>query len=129
MDLAERYRAYLACLNRRSWDDLGEHVDDRVVHNGQTLGLTGYRRMLERDVTEIPDLRFHAALLVVEPPHVAARLEFHCTPRGRFLGLDVDGRTVAFAENVFYRYRGSRIAQVWSVIDKAGLEAQLATPG
>jgi predicted ester cyclase len=129
VDLAERYRAYLACLNRRSWDDLGDHVDDRVVHNGETLGLAGYRRMLERDVTEIPDLRFSAQLLVVKPPYVAARLEFYCTPRGRFLGLDVDGRTVAFAENVFYRYRGSRIAEVWSVIDKAGLEARLATPG
>jgi len=129
VDLAERYRAYLACLNRRSWDDLGDHVDDRVVNNGETLGLTGYRRMLERDVTEIPDLRFHADLLVVEPPYVAARLEFHCTPRGRFLGLEVDGRAVAFAENVFYRYRGSRIAEVWSAIDKAGLEAQLTTLG
>ena len=129
MDLAERYRAYLACLNRRGWADLGEHVDDRVVHNGETLGLAGYRRMLERDVTEIPDLRFHAELLVVEPPYVAARLDFQCTPRGRFLGLDVDGRAVSFEENVFYRYRGTRIAQVWSVIDKAGLEAQLASPG
>jgi predicted ester cyclase len=36
---------------------------------------------------------------------------------------------VTLTENVFYRYRGSRIAEVWSVIDKAGLEAQLATPG
>ena len=124
MDLTERYRAYLACLNRRSWDDLGDHVDDRVVHNGETLGLAGYRRMLERDVTEIPDLRFHAELLVVEPPYVAARLDFQCTPRGRFLGLDVDGRAVSFEENVFFSYRGTRIAQVWSVIDKAGLKIQ-----
>lgn len=126
-DLAERYRAYLDCLNRRDWDHLGEHVDDAVVHNGNELGLTGYRRMLERDVVDIPDLAFHAELLVVEPPYVAARLDFHCTPRGRFLGVDVDGRTVSFAENVFYRYRGTRVAQVWSVIDKPGLEAQLAT--
>lgn len=126
MDLAERYRAYLTCLDERRWDDLAEHVDDRVVHNGTEVGLGGYRRMLERDVTEIPDLRFHAELLVVEAPYVAARLDFRCTPRGRFLGLDVDGRTVSFAENVFYRYQGPRIVQVWSVIDKPGLEHQLA---
>jgi predicted ester cyclase len=129
MDLAERYRTYLDCLNGRRWDELADHVDPEVVHNGEVLGLAGYRRMLERDVTDIPDLRFQTELLVVAPPYVAARLDFRCTPRGRFLGLDVDGRAVSFAENVFYRYRGERIAQVWSVIDKAGLEAQLATPG
>ena len=126
MDLADRYQAYLTSLDERRWDDLGQHVAVGVVHNGTELGLAGYRRMLERDVTEIPDLRFHAELLVVEAPYVAARLDFQCTPRGRFLGLDVDGRTVSFAENVFYRYHGARIVQVWSVIDKAGLEGQLA---
>ena len=30
-----------------------------------------------------------------------------------------------FAENVFYQFRDERIAEVWSVIDKAAIEAQL----
>ena len=50
---------------------------------------------------------------------------FNCTPRERFLNLNVGGRTVSFAENVFYEFLDERIVQVWSVIDKAAIEAQL----
>jgi SnoaL-like polyketide cyclase len=35
------------------------------------------------------------------------------------------GRLVIFAENVFYQFRSGRIEEVWSVIDKAAIEAQL----
>jgi SnoaL-like polyketide cyclase len=59
------------------------------------------------------------------PPLVAARLAFRCSPKGKFLGLSVNGRMVSFAENVFYEFRLSKIASVWSVIDKAAIEAQL----
>ena len=44
---------------------------------------------------------------------------------GMFLGLPVDGRRLSFAENVFYEYREGKIATVWSIIDKAQIEAQL----
>ncbi len=124
-DLAPLYRAYIDCLNRRDWARLGDFVDDRARHNGRAFGLAGYRAMLEQDVREIPDLRFVIGLLACDPPLVAARLDFTCTPRGRFLDLDVDGRTVSFSENVFYRFRGGRIVEVWSVIDRAAIAAQL----
>ncbi|MGK9170553.1 ester cyclase [Inquilinus limosus] len=124
-DLSTLYRAYIDCLNRRDWARLGDFVDDGARHNGRPFGLAGYRAMLEQDVREIPDLRFNIGLLVCDPPYVAARLDFTCSPRGRFLGLDVDGRTVSFSENVFYEFRGGKIVQVWSVIDKAAIEAQL----
>ena len=124
-DLSVSYRAYLACLNARAWANLDGFVADDVIYNGQVVGLAGYRRMLERDTTEIPGLRFDLDLLVVDPPYVAARLMFDCTPRGRFLDLDVNGRRVSFSENVFYRVVGDKIAEVWSVIDKAAIERQL----
>jgi predicted ester cyclase len=46
-------------------------------------------------------------------------------PKGRFLGLAVNGRRVVFAENVIYRFRDRKVAEVWSVIDNAAIEAQL----
>nr|WP_267956454.1 ester cyclase [Halomonas sp. MCCC 1A17488] len=95
------------------------------MHNGERLGVSGYRSMLERDFSEIPDLSFNIELLVSEPPYIASRLRFDCTPKERFLGLDVDGRRVSFTENVFYEFRDRKIVQVWSVIDKAAIEAQL----
>ncbi|AWM07093.1 ester cyclase [Bradyrhizobium symbiodeficiens] len=124
-DLADLYRAYIACLNRQDWPSLGRFVHDDVIHNGRPLGLSGYRAMLERDFREIPDLRFVIALPLSDPPHIAARLQFDCAPVGTFLGLPVNGRRVSFCENVFYALQDGKIRQVWSVIDKTAIEAQL----
>ena len=124
-DLADIYRGYIDCLNSRDWPRLVKFVDEDARHNGRRLGLSGYREMLERDFEDIPDLRFHIALLVCEPPHVASRLAFDVTPRADFLGLAVNGRRVRFTENVFYRFRDGKIAEVWSVIDKTAIEGQL----
>lgn len=123
-DLSHRYRRYLDCLNRRDWPALGEFVADDATHNGQPFGLAGYRRMLERDVLQIPDLRFEIDLLLAEPPMVASRLRFDCTPQGDFLGVPVNGRRIVFTENVFYRFRDGKIAEVWSLLDRAAVEAQ-----
>ena len=56
---------------------------------------------------------------------IASRLRFDCTPGGIFLGLPVNGKRVSFAENVFYEFRNEKIDRVWSVIDKAAIEAWL----
>jgi predicted ester cyclase len=125
-DIADIYRAYIACLNKQDWGNLGHFVRDQVRHNGNELGLDGYRRMLEADFEQIPDLHFRIQILVAEPPRIAARLYFDVTPKGEFLGLPVNGRNVTFTENVFYEFRESRIQEVWSVIDKAAVEAQLS---
>ena len=124
-DLRNVYQGYIACLNRQDWDGLGAFVHEEARHNGMRLGLAGYRAMLERDFLDIPDLHFRIGLLVCEPPMIASRLDFDCTPRGQFLGLAVNGRKVAFSENVFYAFRSGKIEEVWSVIDKAAIEAQL----
>ncbi|MDR5740310.1 MULTISPECIES: ester cyclase [unclassified Caballeronia] len=126
-DLAGVYRGYIACLNEQNWPMLGTFVHDDLHYNGQSVRLADYRQMLERDFRQIPDLRFNIRLLAADPPFVACRLWFDCTPARDFLGLAIDGRRVSFAENVFYEFREGKIAQVWSVIDKAAIEAQLRT--
>jgi predicted ester cyclase len=124
-DLSAIYRAYITCLNQQDWPNLAQFVDEHVSRNGEQLCLSGYRRMLEQDFAEIPDLHFNIQLLIADPPYVASRLAFDCAPKGRFLGLDVNGSRVSFTENVFYEFRGGKIVQVWSVIDKVAIEAQL----
>jgi predicted ester cyclase len=124
-DLSTIYRSYLDCLNRRDWASLGQFVDDHAIHNGRPFGLAGYRAMLEKDVSDIPDLRFDIELLVTQPPFVASRLRFDCTPRVPFLGIDTRGKRIAFTENVFYAFREGKIVEVWSVIDKSAIEAQI----
>ena len=124
-ELSNVYRDYIACLNRQDWPSLARFVHEDVKHNGEQLGVSGYRRMLERDFAEIPDLSFNVELLVSDPPYIASRLRFNCTPKETFLGLGVYGRRVSFAENVFYEFRHEKIVKVWSVIDKAVIETQL----
>jgi len=126
VELASIYGDYITCLNSQDWKNLERFVHDDVLHNNVALGLSGYRRMLEADFEEMPDLLFNIHMLVAEPPRIAARLWFEVTPRGQFLGVPVNGRKVTFAENVFYEFRENRILEVWSIIDKAAIEAQLA---
>ena len=123
--LCDVYRRYIACLNEQDWSKLPQFVHRKVRYNGQQIGLSGYHEMLQRDFREIPDLHFDVQLLVSDPPYVASRIQFHCAPRGRFMGLRINGKKVSFTENVFYKFQGEKIAQVWSVIDKTAIEAQL----
>ncbi|WP_201834633.1 ester cyclase [Microvirga zambiensis] len=124
-DLPAVYRDYIACLNAQDWPILENFVQEDVSHNGRRIGIAGYRAMLEKDFQDIPDLHFSILLLISDPPCIACRLGFDCTPKGEFLGLPVNGRKVSFAENVFYEFQQGKIAQVWSVIDKVAIEAQL----
>jgi predicted ester cyclase len=123
--LSDLYTDYLACLNTQDWDNLAQFVAPDVVHNGRPLGLAGYRRMLEENFRDIPDLQFVAELRVAEHPMLAARLAFDCTPVGDFLGLPIHGNRITFAENVIYAFENGRIREVWSIIDKDAIEAQL----
>lgn len=123
-NLADIYNDYIACLNAQDWENLGLFVHQEVVHNARRLGLHGYQSMLEANYRDIPDLRFEVEFLVIDPPKLAARLAFNCTPVGEFLGL-AKGARIAFTENVFYAFEDGRIREVWSIIDKEAIEAQL----
>jgi predicted ester cyclase len=124
-DLSDIYRAYIACLNKQDWLNLGQFVHEEASRNGELIGLSGYRKMLEEDFRAIPDLRFNIHLLVSEPPCVASRLLFDCRPKGILFGLNVNGKRVSFTENVFYEFQDGRIKNVWSLIDKTAIESQL----
>jgi predicted ester cyclase len=126
ISLASVYRGYIACLNRQDLAHLEQFIHDDVRRNGEELGLSGYQAMLASDFRAIPDLQFAIALLVVEEPFVASRLDFDCSPQGTFLGLPVDGQRVQFSENVFYEFKDAKIWRVWSVIDKTAIEAQIS---
>ena len=124
-DLSSIYREYIACLNTQDWPRLEQFGGKGVFYNGQRVGLQKYREMLEGDFEAIQDLSFDIELLICEPPYVASRLRFDCRPKGDFFGLPVNGKRVCFTENVFYEFREGKIENVWSVIDKAAIEAQL----
>jgi steroid delta-isomerase-like uncharacterized protein len=124
-DLEERYRAYLTCLNERRFDDLPDFAHDPVVHNNRTLGIGDFQALLKRDATEIPDLHYAIEGLVVQGNQVACRIRFDCTPAEDFRGLPTKGKTVSFAEHVFYRYEDGKIAEIWSLVDTDAIRDQV----
>ncbi len=123
--LAERYRAYIAALNERPVGALEPFVNEAVVYNGERKSRAEYRGLIEDSIAAAPDLKFRIGLLVVEGDMVSAKLDFDCTPRGDFIGLQGDGRRVSFAEHVFYRFSEGKIAEVWSLIDRWTVAEQL----
>jgi len=124
LELADLYRDYIACINRRDWPALAQFVAHDLVHNGRELGLAGYRAMLEKDAQDIPDLEFSVQMVTCDPPNVAARLAFDGAPKDEFRGLAVDGSHAKFSETAFYEIRDRRIAAIWSAIDRAPAETQ-----
>jgi predicted ester cyclase len=124
--LVDIYRAYIDCLNSQDWENLGTYVGQDVSYNGALVGLDGYRQAREGEFRAIPDLRFDVQILIADDTTVASRLNFDISPQGTFLGLPVNGRRISFSENVFYEFAERKIANVWSVLDKAAIEAQLS---
>ena len=124
-ELRNLYDAYIDCLNSRNLDQLGAFVDQDVDYNGTRISLAGYQDMLKRDFADIRDLHFNITLLCSEPPMIAARLNFDCTPSGILFGVAVNGKRVKFSENVFYEFKSRRIRRVWSVIDEATIARQV----
>ena len=126
-NLETRYRRYLDRLNEHRPEDLAEFVHEELTYNGRPMTRRDYQNLIAGDIAAIPDLFYHVDRLVVAGDQVACRLLFHCTPRGEFLGLRPNGKSVSFAEHVFYRLREGRICEVWSLIDRPAIEAQLAS--
>jgi predicted ester cyclase len=124
-DISKLYREYIDCLNSQDWSSLHRYVSDDVQYNGKSVGLNGYQAMLIADFKAIPDLSFRIERLVCEPPMIASRLWFDCQPIATLFGLPVNGKRVQFSENVFYEIVDGKIQNVWSVIDKAAVAAQL----
>ena len=118
------YRDYIDALNERRFEDLSQFVHPQLVYNDAAITREQYVAMLVDDVRAIPDLHYVNDLLLVDDELVSARLWFDCSPQGRFLGIETDGRRMAFAEHVFYRLRDRRIERVWSLLDTDAIRAQ-----
>lgn len=101
-------------------------VEEDLFYNGGPYGLSGYLKLLKQNYEDIPDLQFNPEIIISDPPFIACRLKFDCTPIGNFLNLEIDGKRICFTENVFYEFRNSKILKVWSVIDKAAIEIQIS---
>lgn len=124
-ELETHYRQYIRCLNERRLDELGHFVHDELRYNGVPETRTGYRDRLVQDIAAIPDLVFELQVVVAHDQQVGCRIFFRCTPEREWQGWQPNGQTISFAEHVFYRFRDGKIEEVWSLLDRDAIAAQL----
>ena len=120
------YRRYISYLNNHRLDELDEFLHEELTYNGEPETRADYRARIAGDVAAIPDLYFDVHLIVVGGDQIACRLFFNCTPQSEWLGLQPNGKSISFAEHVFYKFRDGKIYEVWSLLDVAAIAEQLA---
>ena len=119
------YRRYIDVINQGHASDLSEFVPDNLLYNSELLTRFQYKNLIIQSQQAAPDIYFKVALLLTTETHIAARIDFHCTPIHTFLGFSPTGKAVSFSEHVFYRLSRKKISEVWSLIDLPSVEAQL----
>lgn len=129
--LKTKYKAYIDAINGRNMSQtLPAFCHDVVIHNGQSLPLVEYRKLMENAQAVIPDLEFGITSSIVDSDKqvLAARLDFRGTPVGEFAGVTpLEGveKEVRFSEVVFYWFRDGKIAKVVSLVDLVDYRKQL----
>ncbi len=117
------YRRYIACLNERRLDEAALFYAEELNYNGEMMSRDRWRRTaIEESLAAIPDFKWQVEHLVIDGDFLAARLRDSGTLRLRWRGLVPTGKFAVFGENVFYRFQGERINEVWSIVDALALE-------
>ena len=120
------FRQYLAALNDRRMDELGDHVHDDIVFNGEPTSLSDYRAAIQSDFDAVPDFRWTIEDVLTGGDLIAVRLTDTGTPSSAWLSSSPTGKSFSVTEMCFYRLRDGRIAEMWFVLDAASAAEQLA---
>jgi predicted ester cyclase len=106
--------------------------DDVVVHAPSGLSTVGLQREREswrQAKMAMPDLHHEFIDVISGPGVIAARTVVTGTMRGSYGGLSADGRSFKVDQAVFAHIRDDKIAELWEIVDVAGLREQLGGPG
>ncbi|KAJ4391311.1 hypothetical protein N0V93_004928 [Gnomoniopsis smithogilvyi] len=129
--LKQRYQAYIDAINGRKMSQtLHEFCHDVVIHNGKSLPLVEYRKLMEDAQALMPDLEFSIANSLVDADKqiLAAKIDFLRTPIGELAEvtpLECVRKEVKYNEIVFYWFQDGKIAQVVSLVDLTGYRKQV----
>lgn len=111
------YRDYIAAILDHDLDSMSKFVSEEVVHNGNSLGLEGYKVLLRKNIMDT-DVHIDIKRLVTDAEHVAALLIFTTKASTKELvGIKLNGQSFSYAENVFYDFRDGKIVEVHSLFD------------
>lgn len=120
-DLKDAYRRIIDAISRGDPEALNILVAPDVVdHNpipNQAPGLEGVKQWMAAVRTSFPDLQGIVQDVVAEGDRVAARMTWHGTHRGEFLGLLPTNQRVSFSAFHLVRFSGSLAVEWWGTAD------------
>jgi steroid delta-isomerase-like uncharacterized protein len=88
-------------------------------------GVQALRQVWEVLLRAFPDLHVAVEDLIAEGDKVVARSTVTGTHQGDFRGLPPTGKSVTYNEIFIVRFAGSRIAEIWGVVDALAQMKQL----
>ena len=124
-DLEGIYRRYLASLNSRRFEELGEFVHDPIRFNGEVTSLADYAAAIQANIEAVPDFHWEIENIVAQNDLLAVRLTDTGTPTSEWLGYAPSGRAFSTHEFAVYRFRGGKVAEMWFLLDAPSVAAQL----
>lgn len=127
-DLTEFYTRYIAAANARDFGFIATLIPDEVLVNGSPYRRDDVLASLKGITDAVPDYRWNVQDLFVVDDRIAARLQNTGTPTGTFMGQEPTGRSVSLLEFAAYRIRDGRFAEMWFLMDAAGVAQQLQGP-
>ena len=128
-ELKDAYRGIIDAISRGDADGLDELIAPDVVdHNpipDQVPGRDGFKQWMAAARTAFPDMRGTVEDVIAEGDRVAARMTWHGTHRGEFVGVRPTGKGVSFSAFHLVRFSQDRAVEWWGTADLLGLLHQL----
>lgn len=128
-------RAQVACFYEQIWNRHNKAVIPQVLDRdfifcgslGNTSrGYPGFIEYLDGVHAALDDYACRIEEMVVEPPRVFTKMQFHGVHRGILLGYPPTGKRVAWAGAALFTFKQDKIAKLWVLGDIKSLESQLA---
>jgi len=122
-ELVERF--YREVVNERKLGVIDELISDDFVHNGESRGREGQRKIYEEFLTAFHDLQTEIIEIFAADDLVAVHRRWTGTHSGAFQGVEATGRKVDFQSTAILKIRDGRIVEYNGVLDMLALMAQL----
>lgn len=128
-DLIRRYLSAIDANQTDNWDVLDNYIaDDFVAHNapapGVTLDRAGMKQAAEIFRVGAPGTH-EIVMQVAEGDLVVSCIRGHGVHRGELFGIPATNKSVETEGIAIHRIGDGKIIEYWSVVDFAGILAQL----
>ncbi len=128
-DFISIYRSVIDAINSNNAAALDDLLAEQMIdHNpipNQTPGRAGFKEWMAAARRSFPDLHGTIEDLIASEDRVVARVMWHGTQHGPFVGLDPTHKQVAFSVIHIVRFEEDTIIEWWGVAGILGAVQQI----